>query len=402
MVNARELLSRVVSLLLPKKNTSFAPEDNVQDEKLHVSTDSNVDHSVNPSLRSWRRITTDGKSISAYSGHGHVLIGSELYIFGGQGEEAPLLGSLGHPSQCTSICLLGELYCLDLETFSWRAVKAYGDGPSPRTSCTMCPGAHDGTFILYGGLTASGDCDAYEFNIHDHRWRKLNLENALLLSGLVYGHTSCLYNNSLIFFGGTNGHSFWNDVFSLDLMTMKHHRIVTTGDAPCPRYKHQSQIVGCKMYVIGGSTFTTCSEKIDVHCLDLSTNVWEKISARGILPPSRVAHSTAYEESSGSIFMWGGHNAKNNRLQDFFAFNIDTCTWTEISQDSSCLPTSRAFHTSCFYDGSFFILGGSNSRTRFADVWCYSMQVTPPRLALILKSKVACQSYTQKELMKVP
>uniref|UniRef100_A0A6U1QKS6 Uncharacterized protein n=1 Tax=Fibrocapsa japonica TaxID=94617 RepID=A0A6U1QKS6_9STRA len=279
-----------------------------------------------------------------------------------------------------------------METSSWRVVKVYGEGPSPRASCTMCPGVHDGTFIVYGGQTESDVRDAYEFNVHDRRWRKLHLENAPPHLGSIYGHTTCLHKESLIFFGGTSGNSFWNDICSLNLFTMKYEAISTTGDAPSPRYKHQSQIVGNMMYVIGGGTFTTCSKEIDVFCLDLSTYTWMKISALGDLPPSRVAHSTAYDEHSRSIFLWGGNDGSKNRFQDFYTFNIDTCTWKEISQDSAHLPPPRAFHTSCFYEGSFYIFGGSNNNAFLSDAWYFPTRVTPPRLTTILANMIVDQA----------
>uniref|UniRef100_A0A7S2UU66 Uncharacterized protein n=1 Tax=Fibrocapsa japonica TaxID=94617 RepID=A0A7S2UU66_9STRA len=367
MVNSTLIFNRLVPNKLKQRRSKERTTEN-------PTNTSNLESNAIANLRSWQEVESVGTCRPGFSGHGHIVIGSELYTFGGHGEDA---GSEKNER------LLGDLYCLNLKTFQWRLVRTHGCGPSPRASCTMCPGAHDGTFIVCGGYRTSSESDVFEFNTHDRHWRKLEVRSSGVDNGPIYGHTACLYKDSMILFGGTSGNLFWNGISTLNLLTMKQENVATTGDAPCPRYKHQSQIVGSKMYVIGGGTFTTCSKDIDVYCLDLIRYSWTKLCTSGDVPPARVAHSIAYDDSTRNILLWGGLDQNKNRQQDFFVLDVDTCIWRQIAQDTA-KPPSRAFHAACFHEGSFFIFGGSSEHGRFSDTWRYPVRVTPPPLSSII------------------
>lgn len=87
-------------------------------------------------------------------------------------------------------------------------------------------------------------------------------------------HTSVLYQNKIIIFGGGNGATALNDLFALDvsdLDRMRWEEIETKGNGnggkPIARGYHSMNLVGSKLVVFGGSDGTECFS--DVWVLDL-------------------------------------------------------------------------------------------------------------------------------------
>ena len=84
-------------------------------------------------------------------------------------------------------------------------------------------------------------------------------------------HTTVLYKNKLVVFGGGNGATALNDVWLLDVSIpperMRWVQMKTTGVKPTPRGYHTANLVGNMMIVVGGSdgrqTFS------DIYCLNL-------------------------------------------------------------------------------------------------------------------------------------
>eukprot|EP00640_Fibrocapsa_japonica_P003083 CAMPEP_0113941896 /NCGR_PEP_ID=MMETSP1339-20121228/7726_1 /TAXON_ID=94617 /ORGANISM="Fibrocapsa japonica" /LENGTH=335 /DNA_ID=CAMNT_0000946179 /DNA_START=206 /DNA_END=1213 /DNA_ORIENTATION=+ /assembly_acc=CAM_ASM_000762 len=303
-----------------------------------------------------------------------------------------------------------DLICFDFKARRCIKIKCAGEKPSGRASFAMCKGPDKGTLILAGGTGDDGlpRGDIWEYNSLSRKWNRLFLSDGGLASTFcrLYGQSVCCYGRSLIFFGGSSGKCYSNEVFKFDVDTLQYEQLKTKGTAPYARYKHQANIVGNKMFIFGGGNYLPSTKNIDVFCLDFETLRWNKVNALGQEPQARVAHTTVMDEISNKIYLWGGFNTSLNRLQDFFCFDIITSTWTALhcNKTSSYCPSPRAFHASCIYGDGIFIFGGANEENRYSDVWKYLVRHNPPSLMVLatratLSTSGACQN---KCLGKMP
>ena len=101
-----------------------------------------------------------------------------------------------------------------------------------------------------------------------------------------------------------------NDVWIFNYVDMEWCEVATSGIQPKPRYRHTAEIVGSKMYVLGGSDNGTDeaedgAEYLGIHQLDLETMQWSHPSIRGENPFPRSGHSSAHIGAS-SVAIFGG------------------------------------------------------------------------------------------------
>ena len=82
-------------------------------------------------------------------------------------------------------------------------------------------------------------------------------------------HTAVLYKSKIWVFGGGNGLTALNDVWTLDVggRVMRWDEVETIGRRPGSRGYHTANLVGNVMVVIGGSDGKECFT--DVWCLNL-------------------------------------------------------------------------------------------------------------------------------------
>jgi N-acetylneuraminic acid mutarotase len=325
----------------------------------------------------WVRLQTSGQGPSPRSGHDVAVIGNKVYLFGGCGGEAD------------AINCLNDMYCFDLDLHRWDVVHNRGEvEPAARASFGMCHGPIPGTLIVAGGTGVEMDSlrsDVMEFDQRDRSWRKLTGDgDGQDAPSKFYGQTVCTYKDRLLLFGGSTGLHYTNDLYDYNTHTGIWRKLTTTGKKPSPRYKHQSVVVGDKMYVIGGGCFKPEHSLIDMYALDLNTLEWEEPKAVGDVPKARVAHSCVYDPVDENIYLWGGFTGELSRLQDFSCYNTRTNTWHEIkSRPGDAVPAARAFHSAVFYDGALYVFSGANGDVRYNDIWRFQARSKPPSLAVL-------------------
>lgn len=310
------------------------------------------------------------------------------------------------------------MYVFDLELHRWDKVVVKGDAPLPRASFGMCAGPTQGTFIVAGGTGVEMDslrADVVEYNVTCRTWTRI-LTDSEETPCKFYGQSVCTYGDNLLLFGGSTGLHYTNDLFEYNVRTNKWKRLVTSGRMPSPRYKHQAVVVKDRMYVIGGGCFKPEQSSIDLHCLNLTTLLWEDVDMKGRLPKARVAHSCSFDAETDTIYLWGGFTSELSRLQDFFGFHCPTATWVQIAEEPTQgpaeggatnlvgAPPARAFHSATFHRGGLYVFSGANGDVRYSDVWRFQVRTTPPSLTMLVAHKLRCGKKEALEGMenKVP
>ncbi|KAJ5551104.1 hypothetical protein N7461_005802 [Penicillium sp. DV-2018c] len=199
----------------------------------HDSLDDTL-YLLNTSSRQWSRAIPPGNRPSGRYGHTLNILGSKLYVFGGQ-VEGFFFNDL----------IAFDLNQLQSPTNKWEVLIAnsHEGGPPP------------------------GQIPPARTN-----------------------HTIVSYNDKLFLFGGTNGVQWFNDVWSYDHIANSWTEVDCVGFIPVPREGHAAALVNDVMYVFGGRT----DEGVDLGDLSafrISTRRWYSFQNMGPAPSPRSGHS---------------------------------------------------------------------------------------------------------------
>ncbi|KAK2767397.1 hypothetical protein FQN54_003553 [Arachnomyces sp. PD_36] len=189
---------------------------------------------LNTSSRQWSRALPPGPRPTGRYGHTLNILGSKIYIFGGQVE---------------------GFFFNDLIAYDLNALQ----NPANKWEF-LIRNSHD------GGPPA-GQIPPARTN-----------------------HTIVSYNDKLYLFGGTNGTQWFNDVWSYDPRANTWTQLDCIGFIPDRREGHSAALVNDVMYVFGGRT----EEGVDLGDLAafrISTRRWFSFQNMGPSPSPRSGHS---------------------------------------------------------------------------------------------------------------
>jgi hypothetical protein len=176
-----------------------------------------------------------------------------------------------------------------------------------------------------------------------------------------------LINGSdVLMFGGehydgnpVNTHVF-NELYRWSVEVNEWSRISSINPPP-PRCSHQAVLFRDSIYVFGGEFCT--SDKFhhhrDLWRLDIKTNAWEEIKAKGG-PSARSGHRMTIWRNS--IVLFGGFYEAFRETQwfnDLYMFSIQSCTWRKIEfPPMAPLPGARSGHQLIVHQDMLFLNGG--------------------------------------------
>lgn len=274
--------------------------------------------------------------------HSATQIGSKFLIYGGcdfNGEAQ------------------NQLLLYDTATFQWSspgdATDFQEDHPGSRFGHTaVLVEMHPPKLMVYGGFVGGG---TFEFDAPDGMaetgginadmhpslmtWRRrgkqaavvedtdenvyfltLNADSWVWSKPLVHGgkdsrpvgraeHSACKTGtNEVTIFGG------WatkptNEMWAFNYVDMEWRVAVSSGIQPRPRYRHTAEVVGLRMYILGGSDnaedVSENAKYLSVHELSLETMQWSHPNVTGSNPFPRSGHSSTVIGAQ-SVAIFGG------------------------------------------------------------------------------------------------
>ena len=178
--------------------------------------------------------------------------------------------------------------------------------------------------------------DTHKLDMSTNTWKKLTTSGTNK-PGKHSGHTTTLYGNHAILFGGWDG-SRTNNAFKLNLQTKEWDKIdLSTTSIPSGRSHHSASMYGDELVVFGGLGASSPTYKNDVWALNLITRKWKEITpVSGTPPAGRAGHSGNIYKNDLIVFAGDAHPT---RYSDLFKFNMITKGWSEI--DASNKPAKR-------------------------------------------------------------
>ncbi|SPJ83648.1 related to cell polarity protein tea1p [Fusarium torulosum] len=184
---------------------------------------------LNTSTRQWSRALPAGPRPSGRYGHSLNILGSKIYVFGGQVE---------------------GLFMNDLSAF-----------------------------------------DLNQLQMPNNRWEILvQGETSPKMPAPRTNHTMITFNDKMYLFGGTNGFQWFNDVWCYDPAANKWSQFDCIGYIPAPREGHAAALVDDVMYVFGGRT-EEGTDLGDLAAFRISSRRWYTFQNMGPSPSPRSGHS---------------------------------------------------------------------------------------------------------------
>ncbi|KAF7373327.1 hypothetical protein MSAN_00542200 [Mycena sanguinolenta] len=233
-----------------------------------------------------------------------------------------------------------DVFCFDTETMQWSRPETVGETPPPSRAHTAT--LVDRKIVVYGGGQGSTYYDTvYVLDTVTRRW-------------------SC---PNIYMFGGGNGMTALNDVWTLDVSNMGKMRwdeLQTSGRKPSHRGYHTANLIGNVMIVVGGSDGKDCFN--DIWCLNLDTLRWTKLVVE--TPHRRLSHTST--QVGSYLFIVGGHDGTRYR-SDLLLFNLVSLAFEPRSTLGKA-PTARGYHVTLLADSRLFLFGGFNGTTPFDEV----------------------------------
>jgi N-acetylneuraminic acid mutarotase len=317
-----------------------------------------------------------GKPPAPRGGHSTTVIGSKLWIFGG----------------CNEVCL-NDLHVFDTESNEWKQVRGHGKRPIPRWghSCT----AFGHKLYIFGGYDGNFMNDLHIFDTETMKWRRGVAKGQV--PSPRRGHTAVAFGDTLYVIGGIGECNENNlsefaltTVYALDCVEMKWDVMKTKG---LPETKlsqfHATAVINETVWFFGG---TNGRDAPDPHyyALNLQTKSWEMYEGLPVavyshsctaLPVTTVknmeyavtgqnclrVHTRAKEEMR--IVMFGGFDGISNR-NDVHVFDPVHKVWKRSVLRGHNIPPPRSDHSASLVENRIYIFGGyGGSKLYFNDMY---------------------------------
>ncbi|EKM76210.1 hypothetical protein AGABI1DRAFT_108955 [Agaricus bisporus var. burnettii JB137-S8] len=281
-----------------------------------------------------------------------------------------------------------DIYCLDLETLQWSHPEYKGDIPPPCRGHTAT--AVDHRIFVIGGMSTHATSEPITVYVFDTLTLSWTRPRIALGSSPVQrrAHSAVYWDEKIWIFGGGNGFTALNDVWSLDVSPIINGRrtvIYRTepsalkwekvekqdnspdstpcGNWPDARGYHTADVVDNFMFIIGGADGQNVLDSIWV--LNLGTKVWHHLDwLKGSSLTSRLAHSST--RLGPYLFIFGGVGKEYN--SELHLLNLVTLQ-EERRRVYGKAPMPRGYHTTVHGNGRIHVIGGANATYGFDDVW---------------------------------
>jgi N-acetylneuraminic acid mutarotase len=155
-----------------------------------------------------------------------------------------------------------------------------------------------------------------------------------------------------------------------------------SGELPPPCRAHTSTLVDRKLVVYGGGQGAHYYS--DVFVLDTLARRWARADfGGGTVPAPRRAHTA--EHYRGRIYVFGGGNG-TEAVNDVWALDVgahalpDRMRWDKLDVRGP-RPCARGYHTANVVGDVMIIIGGSDGKECFMDVWCLHLGARRARTA---------------------
>ncbi|KAL7880258.1 hypothetical protein SRHO_G00025120 [Serrasalmus rhombeus] len=225
------------------------------------------------------------------------------------------------------------IWKLCTEDLSWVPAETLAEGPTPEArighTATYDPESKR-IFVFGGSKHKKWFNDVHILDTQSWRWTMVEAQGKV--PPLAY-HSCTLFRGELFVFGGVfprphpepDGCSDSLYIFNPEMAIW--YQPIVNGDKPAPRSGHSACVMQGKIFFFGGWDTPVCFN--DMFLLDLCLMEFSAVQTNGSAPSPRSWHGCAVLSDS-CFLVHGGYNG-NDALSDTFIFNTDTSCWTSLT-----------------------------------------------------------------------
>ncbi|KAH9948085.1 galactose oxidase [Amylocystis lapponica] len=203
-------------------------------------------------------------------------------------------------------------------------------------------------------------------------WSRAPVFGVLPVHG-VRAHSVTLVDSIAWLFGGCDEKGCWRDVFCFNTETMEWTHPDMLGEIPPPCRAHTATLVDRRIVVFGGGEGPVYYNEL--YILDTVTRRWSHpvFPEDTPIPPPRRAHTAVFYKNK--VWIFGGGNGAE-ALNDVWTLDMsvpqDKLRWEQLETRGK-KPTARGYHTANLVGNVMVIVGGSDGRECFSDIWCLNL-----------------------------
>ncbi|CAG8551160.1 1529_t:CDS:10 [Cetraspora pellucida] len=245
---------------------------------------------LNTVTNQWSKLSIPEKLfLTQRHGHTATVIGTSMYIFGGQNYRGIYLNDL----------IVFDLTTMESQNLSWKIISHSNYAPSGRTGHIAC--AYKDKIYVFGG-TDGIRCynDMWCYDIKDNSWSEISSVDFNPLPRCY--HKAALVDDIIYIFGGiTNDNKELSDLTAFRINQKTWHIFQKMGPTPSPCYGHTMTAADDKIFIFGGESFDS---KGIIHILDTSKIKFPTGTYLNISPQRRISEppiSNHVNEQSNSI-----------------------------------------------------------------------------------------------------
>ncbi|KAL9648570.1 hypothetical protein ABK040_012229 [Willaertia magna] len=233
-----------------------------------------------------------------------------------------------------------------------------------------------GSIVKDNELTFTNELFEIEMSNKSESWNKIIMNNENIVKERNF-HSSVIYENELILFGGkSNG--YFNDMYSLNLIKkdewkkMEYNNNKMKSDIPTPRFGQTMCVYNDCLYLFGG--FTNQSEvSNELFQFNLKKKTWKllKFTNKAMIS-GRYYHTMNVIDNK--IYIFGGLGESNSVLDDIVMFDLlsvdnnnGEITVTNIVTNINSIDKriARYGHCSVHLNNKLLFIGGCNKEIDF-------------------------------------
>lgn len=315
---------------------------------------------------------TSIKGPSKRVSHTATVVGSRLYVFGGQYQNH----------------YFNDMFIYHLENREWTRVPAPAGGPesanaAPSPRCEHSAVAVNSRIFYFGGFDGQKRLkDLYVFDTTTLKWMRPTIQSKRVPGGRS-GHKMVYLNNLLWLFGGIDSHgTYLNDIYTLNLVKWQWSSVPIAGKMPAPRAFHSMDVLKTRIAVFGGYSFSRCHD--DVAILDTKQKKWTIVTGEDLrkmssttsianLGAGAAAAASKSSLSTGSSKLGVSalvHSPSGSVIRDTALPPAAPGQNASALQADSIAPYGRYHHASFVVEDYVIIQGGlAQGTSSFCDLW---------------------------------
>lgn len=281
----------------------------------------------------------------ARSGHRVACDNDNLYVYGGYNPDIAAPESEGGQNG-TEGCLFREVLKFNFASMAWTKLDLKN---IPYTLASVALIMSGKVMMVYGGTGVPFHSEKsnvlYVCNLGEREPEFRKIVTTGKAPAELYGQAMFFRDNHVYVIGGTTGYDYFLDVHRLNLTTNVWEEVyVCKGlrGEPSGRYRHEIAVVGSKVYILGGGRSNEGVELEEIPVFDVDKKVWEivrsiKDDIHGY-PAQRQFHSIARIPGTNSFILIGGVHGHEEIYDDCWRLDISSLSWKKISSLQLCTP----------------------------------------------------------------